>query len=56
MQVMTDKIDAALLKIEEPSTFKTALQFGKEKLDEYWYKLIHQTPYYYAAIILHPWL
>ena len=56
MQGVTDKIDAALLKIEEPLTFKTGLQFGKEKLDEYWYKLIHQTPYYYAAVILHPGL
>ena len=23
-------------------------------MDEYWHKLIYETPYYYAAVILHP--
>lgn len=36
------------------SQFKTALAFGKEKMGEYWSKLIFETPYYYASIILHP--
>ena len=36
------------------SQFKTSLLYGKEKMDKSWHNLIYETPYYYAAVILHP--
>lgn len=56
MQTLYSKVTKRLDKLpKSPKTpFRTALEFGKEKMDEYWTKMIYQTPYYYASIILHP--
>ena len=34
--------------------YKQCLLLGKEKLDQYWDILLHQTPYYIAATMVHP--
>lgn len=56
LQLLYTKVEKRLerLKKEPDSQFKTSLKFGKEKMDEYWSKMIYETPYYYASIILHP--
>lgn len=56
LQMLYTKVEKRLerLKKEPESQFKTSLKFGKEKMDEYWSKLIYETPYHYASIILHP--
>lgn len=36
------------------TAFRTALKFGKKKMDEYWIKMVYDTPYYYASVVLHP--
>ena len=56
LQTLYTKVEKRLekLKKEPESQFKTSLKFGKEKMDEYWSKLIYETPYYYTSIILHP--
>ena len=46
---MTDKIDNIIAELTSESAFKTALEFGKLKLDEYWVKMINEILYYYAA-------
>jgi len=34
--------------------YLASLKCGKEMMDKYFYKLINETPYYYAAVVLHP--
>ena len=54
---MGKKIDEAIAELDdfdEDKAFKTALVCSEKKLDEYWALLIDGTPYYAAAVILHP--
>lgn len=58
MQVINSKNESTLARLGAVEAsevgFITSLRLGKEKLDEYWDKMIFKTPYYYASVILHP--
>lgn len=54
MQKLYNGIEAGLEKAEEGSALDTSLKLGKDKLEVYWLKMIEDTHYYYASIILHP--
>lgn len=38
----------------EQSYIKESVKLEKEKSEAYWLKMTDGTPYYYAAVILHP--
>lgn len=57
MQAMYDEVTKAITKqerAEADTPFLSSLKLGREKLDEYFSKLINDTSYYYAAVVLHP--
>lgn len=48
LSAMSDELEL------EPSYFKEFLLLGKEQLENYWAMMADNTPYYYAAMVLHP--
>ena len=57
MDLLSIKLDKAIERSAsdpEDSHFKSAVLCGKQKIDEYWDRMSLETPYYFAATILHP--
>lgn len=55
-QVLGTVLDKAVAEqvAEDDSHIKVAIMYGKGELDEYRDILMSETPYYYAAVVLHP--
>lgn len=57
MDLLSVKLDRAIeTSVDEPedSHFRSAVLCGKQKIDEYWDRMSVETPFYFAATILHP--
>ena len=57
MDLLSTKLDKAIERSAsdlEDSHFKSAVLCGKQKINEYWDRMSLETPYYFAATILHP--
>ena len=48
LSAMPDEVES------EPSYFKESLLLVKDQFDKYWTMMTDDTPYYYAAVVLHP--
>ena len=54
MQKLYNGIEGGLVKAEKGYALETSLKLGKDKLEVYWLRMIDETHYYYASIILYP--
>jgi hypothetical protein len=56
LDILSDILDETITstKDNDDSYFKSGLLMGKQKLDQYWDKMSQETPFYFAATILHP--
>lgn len=56
LNMLSEQLDLAInnTKDEPESYFKSGILMGKQKLDQYWDKVTTETPFYFAATVLHP--
>lgn len=56
LQVLHVQLENALCRIgeNEDSHYEMFNKYAKEKLDQYFGMFMVETPYYYAALVLHP--